>query len=340
MTNVLPHFKRYWNEFISLKEPIMNKSCVILSMLSFFCLAQVNGVAAQDDIAPVWNDDGSYIYFYSYRGKTPETAYDVPAQSYRMKADGSDQTQITDSAHRNWWVLPFHHGRLIVVSDREALEPFGGANIYPHNPRDESYEPIADIDPKKGRWALHMSKSDDNASLLYLVPESSFRDKKAELFKYDFSKKESVQLLKEFDLISSPFLSGNGKKIAFVSNHKIYTSDENGHNVREVLAMKREEKSSFYGLSVSSDGKRLAFSFAKDGIKSAELYTVNADGTHLQQLTDNSFRDTNPNWSPDNMKIAFNSVRNNSLNHNDVYVIAANGGIETNLTKTSIVDEE
>ncbi len=318
----------------------MNKSCLILSMLSFFCLAQINSAAAQDDIAPVWNDDGSYIYFYSYRGETPETAYDEPAQSYRMKADGGGQTQITDSAHRNWWVLPFHHGSLIVVSDRDALEPFGGANIYLHNPRDGSYESLANVDPKKGDWALYMSKSKDNQSLLYLVPDSPFNSKESKLFKYDFSKGKSVQLLKEFELITYPFLSSNGKSIAFVSGHKIYIADENGRNIRQVMEMKKEEKSSFYGLSVSSDGKRLAFSFAKDGIASAELYTVNADGIHLQQLTDNSYRDTNPNWSPDNKKIAFNSVRNNSLNHNDIYVIAANGGVETNLTKTSIVDEE
>lgn len=318
----------------------MNKSCLKLSMFCCFYLAQLTSAAAQDDIAPEWNDDGSYIYFYSYRGKTPDTAYDGPAQSYRMRADGTDQTQITKSAHRNWWVLPFHHGRLIVVSDRDALEPFGGANIYLHNPRDGSYEPLADVDPKKGEWALYMSKPEDNKSLLYLVPDSPFRTKKSKLFKYDFSKGKSVQLLKQFEVITFPFLSSNGKKIAFVSGHKIYTSDENGHNVRQVIEMKQEEKSSFYGLSVSSDGKRLAFSFAKDGIESAELYTVNADGTHLQQVTNNIYRDTNPRWSPDNKKIAFNSVRNNSLNHNDIYVIPANGGIEINLTKTSIADEK
>jgi|GEM_PF-2780421 len=316
----------------------MNKNFFRVSMFCFFCLTQINEVKAQDDIAPVWNDDGSYIYFYSYRGATPDKAYDSPAQSYKMRADGSEQTQITNSKHRNWWVLPFHHGRLIVVSDREALEPFGGANIYLHNPRDESYEPLADIDPKEGDWALWFSKSKDNKSLLYLVPDSPFNIQTSKLFKYDFVKRENTQILKNFVTIKYPFISSDGNHIAFISDHGIYMSDENGANVRKVFSMKREENSAFYGLSISSDGKRLSFSFAKDGITSAELYTLNADGTHLQQLTNNEFRDTNPIWSPDNKLIAFNSVRYNSLNHNDIFVIPANGGRETNLTKTSIYD--
>ncbi|MCC3859934.1 TolB family protein [Pseudemcibacter aquimaris] len=294
---------------------------------------------ANDDIAPVFSDDGNYIYFYSYRGITPGKAYDVPAQSYKMNVDGSNQTKITSSDHRNWWVLPFHQEGLIVVSDRDATEPFGGANIYHHNLKDGSYEPLTNVNPKAGEWALWFSKTEDNKSLVYLT-QNAFRDyKETKLYKYDFVTRKAKQILKEFKSIKFPYISRDGSHIAFVSDHKIYIADGDGQNTIEVISMNKEENSSFYGISLTNGGNKISFSFAKDGITSAELYTINSDGTNLRQLTDNNVRDTNPNWSPDNKFIAFNSVRHNNLNHNDIFIIPAAGGSETNLTQTSIYDK-
>jgi Tol biopolymer transport system component len=52
---------------------------------------------------------------------------------------------------------------------------------------------------------------------------------------------------------------------------------------------------------------------------------MNADGSGQTQLTDASADDSNPDWSPDGRKIAFDR-------NGDVYVMNANGSAQTNLT--------
>ena len=63
-------------------------------------------------------------------------------------------------------------------------------------------------------------------------------------------------------------------------------------------------------LAWSPDGRRLAFvgtlAGAVDG--TSELFTVDADGSNLVQLTQNEVDDDSPAWSPDSTQIAFRQV--------------------------------
>ena len=61
----------------------------------------------------------------------------------------------------------------------------------------------------------------------------------------------------------------------------------------------------------SPDGRQIAFirKMDKKKPKTTELFVINADGTDLQQLTDNNFKDYYPSWSPDGHQIAFQSSR-------------------------------
>ncbi|MFL5507308.1 MAG: BamA/TamA family outer membrane protein [Gemmatimonadales bacterium] len=55
--------------------------------------------------------------------------------------------------------------------------------------------------------------------------------------------------------------------------------------------------------SWSPDGKRLVFTGYQGGI--SDLYMINADGSGMQQLTDDAYADLHPDWSPDGRSIAF-----------------------------------
>jgi Tol biopolymer transport system component len=58
---------------------------------------------------------------------------------------------------------------------------------------------------------------------------------------------------------------------------------------------------------------------AQIGGNDFEICVMNADGTGLQQLTDNSFGDLTPSWSPDGTQIAFH--RFTSPNEAEMFIM-------------------
>lgn len=77
----------------------------------------------------------------------------------------------------------------------------------------------------------------------------------------------------------------------------------------------------------SPDGKRIAFA-ASDGTDH-EIYLMNADGTGVHPLTNNTSDDESPSWSPDGSRIAFTSLRDGDY---DIYTMRADGTDLVNLT--------
>jgi Tol biopolymer transport system component len=84
---------------------------------------------------------------------------------------------------------------------------------------------------------------------------------------------------------------------------------------------------------------KIAFSSNRDG--DFEIYSMNADGSGVTQLTNNSASDFQPAWSPDGTKIAFTSNRDPGdpdcdgefvLCNTEIYVMNADGSGQTRLT--------
>jgi len=69
-----------------------------------------------------------------------------------------------------------------------------------------------------------------------------------------------------------------------------------------------------------SNGNKIAFQSDRDG--DHEIYVMNADGTEVQQLTDNDDGYWVPVWSPDGNKIVFSSNRDGDY---EIFVMHADG---------------
>lgn len=78
----------------------------------------------------------------------------------------------------------------------------------------------------------------------------------------------------------------------------------------------------------SPDGKRIAYSSARDG--SVDIFVAAADGSGAVNLTRNAAWDDYPAWSPDGSKIAFTSNRDGPFN---LYVMNADGSGVRRLTR-------
>jgi Tol biopolymer transport system component len=64
-----------------------------------------------------------------------------------------------------------------------------------------------------------------------------------------------------------------------------------------------------------------------------DVYTLNADGTGLVQVTDRRGPEFDPTWSPDGSRIVYRDSRRGINRDDEIFVMDADGGHPTNLTR-------
>jgi Tol biopolymer transport system component len=96
----------------------------------------------------------------------------------------------------------------------------------------------------------------------------------------------------------------------------------------------------------SPDGSKIAFLSERDAAidpftsaVSAELYTMNANGSDQTRITTNLFFENGPAWSPDGTSISLTSDEGDSRGLGEIVRIAADGSARTNLTQTPEEDD-
>jgi Tol biopolymer transport system component len=98
----------------------------------------------------------------------------------------------------------------------------------------------------------------------------------------------------------------DGRKMAFIRNDSLYVADLNGRNAVRLT----NSQFPTYDSSPrwSPDGKKIVFA-RSDG----NIYTIDADGKNLTNLThvpeNGTIHNSEPDWSPDGSKIIFQSDR-------------------------------
>lgn len=89
----------------------------------------------------------------------------------------------------------------------------------------------------------------------------------------------------------------------------------------------------YYNPDWSPDRSKVVFESNKDGKFS--IYTLQADGSGLQQLTSGAANDEQARWSPDGRRIVFISDRDGHL---QLYIMNADGSEQRRVTKADDID--
>ena len=170
-----------------------------------------------------------------------------------------------------------------------------------------------------------------------LIVYQSDRDGNYEIYITDLDGSKHVRLTNNLRNDSSPILSPQGDKIAFVSGsislRQIYILPLDGS---EEVNISRSYKSENWP-SWSPDGQRITFS------SDSQIYVMSSDGSNKIQLTFPEDSSTiyranwKPVWSPDGSKIAFTSNRDDA--DHELYVMNSDGSQQTRLTESLGADD-
>src|SRR5260370_9154585 len=96
-------------------------------------------------------------------------------------------------------------------------------------------------------------------------------------------------------------------------------------------------RSGLFSIPPQSGPTKIAFASNRDG--SAQIYSMNTDGSGLSRLTDDAANDEAPNWSPNNSRIVFQSDRDNLFSGlADIYVMNWDGSGQMRLTSDAADD--
>jgi Tol biopolymer transport system component len=237
---------------------------------------------ARDGLTPVWAPSGNRIAFISYEVRDPRQLTRVAI----VREDGGDSLLLTDDH----------------FDSQPAWSPDGSVLAFVRNDVHHQTE-LFTIDSNGGPIREVLSRTIPIGKVAWVA-----RDRLAFDSGGIWTVSPAGSGLRRVAAGTSPALSPNRKRIAYVRGRSIAVMEIAGGRIRTVLRIPREYVSDgpFW-----IAGGRLAFSsVAADG-NDYDLWVADARGGRLRQLTNTPVNEGLPVWSPDHRRLAF--VRSKSL---------------------------
>ena len=254
-----------------------------------------------DAMQPAWSPHGARIAFWFMPPSVGRS--DIAT----VPSGGGEPLVITKDASTNWNPVWSPDGKyLYFASDRSGNMNFWRVAIDEETGRVLS-EPEAVVTPST--FSGHLNFSRDGRRMIYVQTN---RQSNIQAVEFDVNRERKIGepfwITRGDRQIVRPELSPDGKQ--FVMRVPRRTQDD--------LAVLSRDGSSWHDLTNdkffdryprwSADGKKIAFVSDRSG--SYEIWTIDADGTNLRQVTFTGIPGTSfPLWSPDGKQLLFRTNR-------------------------------
>jgi Tol biopolymer transport system component len=325
-------------DFLSATKPLARSRTVLLVAcvaLAVLVACAVAAVAALEPAKAAFPGTNGKIAFSSDR--LPDGQPEV----YRMRANGSDQRKLSDTAGvANGSPQWSADGQKIVFTSHPAFKEID-SEIYVMD-SDGSEEVNLTDDTAWDTEPCWFPSGDRIAYVSDRTTDGSGQE--VDIYALQVGSSGDTQPVRitnntPSEHESGPVVSPDGKQIAFALADPFA-------GVSDIYVMRSEPQSptnlpkrlTFFGTRVASgpdwspDGKQIAFVGAFAG--NADIYVMNADGTDQTRITSNPAQDSSPAFSPNGKYIAFSSTRGNAdgSSEEDIWKMKSDGSNPTQLT--------
>ena len=269
------------------------------------------------ELSFAWSPDAKKI---AYSSELPGTSY--PAL-HVIDADGSDRLRLTSlpqSDSEAWDPVRSPDGRKIAFTEYGdgtyavwVVNAYGGGERQ-LSPVDRYCCPVWSPGGRKIAFG-HTRKG-----LLYVVNS-------------DGSGRQVLARMRSASGIGGVTWSPDGRRIAFLIDSDLWMMNADGTQRRKLVV--GDPRKGIPGIAWAPDARTIAF-MHRDG--DWEIFVVNADGSGLRNLTDNTgAHDKGPSWSSNGRAILFTSDRDGNT---EVYVMNADGSGQRNVSQNPLEDTE
>ncbi|HSV74349.1 MAG TPA: S41 family peptidase [Chthonomonadales bacterium] len=280
-----------------------------------------------DDIVSDWSPDGRAILFTSARDGRFADLHLIDVSDGRLRRLTRDRTSSRHGAF-----LP--DGKSVVYTRggqawwRPRYLGSQSTDIYTMEIGSGTHRRLTSVDGWDG-WPMPSA----DGRHVYFV---SARGGSTNLWRTDVQSGAATQVTRHpRDHVFFPSMSRDGSRVVYERDFRLWSIDLRSHAPPQPIdivaqsdradnpAERVEVQSGASGLSVSPDGKALAFSAR------GEIWSVKSEGGDAKRVTRNPSAEEDADWAPDGKTLAYTSDRAGNV---DVFVADATTGAETAVT--------